>query len=397
MQQYPAAPHAQQQRLQHRSLLQTTTTTNSMCAADNVIAYFYKSSLHGSTENLQKSLQLLYDNYLSLPGNDVGGPLVIVFHTGDLQPQHVEVPFDIQLINVHDRFGRLPQAVVNDDPTHWLQFPPDNNDRRRQQHLDARHESQFWSIQIWNYISECDVPPSYLWHLHPNTFLYSPISYNIFDFMKNNNYQYSFRLCQSQTMVPTVWEEFLQDDSNNGQNNRQVFEGCLLDAQSFFVASTSFFRTLRPVQTWLKFLQAGGYLYRQNLSLSLIHSLAVQAYATAPSRVHRFLDFTIHVAGNSIEEDDDDCASHPIRGFQGGYQDVDGQAHIEEWLYYYTNNNENEKKKKQYCSNNKTPQLAHLIHEQLTPQLTHLPPYVAETIQLPTLVVVDSSSSSSSI
>mmetsp|Transcript_16436 Transcript_16436/g.24242 ORF Transcript_16436/g.24242 Transcript_16436/m.24242 type:complete len:420 (-) Transcript_16436:280-1539(-) len=368
--------------LMHTASPSRKLSSTQTCLSENIIAYFYQPSLSGTKDNFQKSLQLLHDNYLLLNHNNDAVD-VIIFHTGELQDNDFEqeewTKTNIRLVPIKNE---LPTSVQSDsDPSRtWIDYPEVS--------LDRRHEHHFWSIGIWDYLktiskqqhesSKCSSYPRFLWRMDTNAFLYSPIPYNLFDFMKINNYQYGFRLCQQQQRKQqhhhSVWEEFFPN-YHHSVSDDSYFDNCQLD-DSFLLADIKFFQS-RPVQKWFEFLQVGGYIYRHNLSPSVIHSLALQAYATSSSNsIHRFLDFTLHVAGSNV------CQT---TAFQAGHADADGQAHVEEWLYYW--HQQQHKDSNHQCLKQQQPRIEYPTHAQLTPRLTHLPKDVAQTVQLPTLVV----------
>lgn len=115
--------------------------------------------------------------------------------------------------------------------------------------MNLRHENRFWSTQIWNYfdllnrLQGCNY--RYILRMDTNSFIYSPIRYNIFDHMSDNDYHYGFRLCStsaspSQTQI--IWNEFAKIDVLNTDFQDVPFYGdkCLL-YNAFFVADLYFF------------------------------------------------------------------------------------------------------------------------------------------------------------
>lgn len=346
---------------------------------ENAIVYLLTSKRN--QEKFFKSMDLLYTNYLNNFHNDAH---IFLFHTGDMgldDLNKVESRYDeklkgvIRLVNLKDShfWGELPSSVEEDDPMLWRDY---RNDLAHSQELsdamNLRHENRFWSSQIWEYFDQTNRLQGcnyrYIMRLHHNSFLYSPIQYNIFDFIRNNNYQYGFRLCSQERHQKQLFEDFSHEVAEINDDFSCLFYN------PFFVADLHFFLS-RPVQRLLQFVDEAGYNYRGNISPTIVHSLAVKAYASAKT-IFRFIDFTFEQF-DDVNNNLEGC-NHPSGGFQAGYTDKDGESHVQEWIYL-------QQKKKSRCS--PRVELHNLRFNDLTPEYMHLPVSVAEKVSLPTLIL----------
>jgi len=350
---------------------------------DNAIVYLVTSK---NQDNFLKSLDLLQENYLNEFHRDTH---VILFHTGDLGLDDLnkfESRYDeslkgvIRLVNLQDShfWGEIPSGIKLDDPMQWRDYRYDLEHSHPTDAMNLRHENRFWSSQIWEYFEKMNKFQGcnyrYIMRLHTNSFLYSPIRYNIFEFTKNNNYHYGFRLCSEERHQKHIFEDFSRE-INDSDTIYDEFS-CLF-YNSFFVADLHFFLS-QPVQRLLQFVDAAGYNYRGNISPTIVHSLAVKAYASSAT-IHRFLDFTFEQFNDERKYTEDDCV-HPTGGFQAGYNDAEAESHLQEWIYL-----QQKKNKKEHCA----PQVEmhNLRFNDLSPDYVHLPARVAETLSLPTLVL----------
>ncbi len=248
---------------------------------------------------LLQTLQLLRDNYLlqDYP-NNLDNVDVFLFHTGEfhftdaivlesLLLETTNYPVGIvKLVNLNNTpYWRLPHNVRNDNATEWLVadiFP-----------IGYRHMCRFFAITIWDFFQQLGTY-DYILRLDEDSLILSPITYNIFDFMKDRGYIYGFRMCSYELthhkFVPQWWERWHSKIQHKAKRWPLDWNLCGI-YDNFFVASTSFFQS-KPVQAFLKQeIDQRGFIYRLRYGDLLVHSLAVYAFAP-PERIHRFLDFT---------------------------------------------------------------------------------------------------------
>jgi alpha 1,2-mannosyltransferase len=282
---------------------------------------------------LQKSLHLLYQNYLKQFPHETS---VFIFHEGDFhQPDlkfldsQLPIHGNLHFVNLtHTDYWQIPHWLANDDPTKWRGF--------KRYSLGYRHMMRWYAIQIWNYFRNLNQQQGchyrYIMRLDEESFLESPISYNLFDYMAQNDYVYAYRLC-SYELGPgmIVWHKYLETFSESAPPTPQrnmVGQGLCGLYNNFFVASLDFM-TSPPVQHFLQYVDQAGFVYRKRVNDLVIHSLVVYAFAP-PSQIHRFLDFSYqHITM---------AKKCPFWGaFQTGYADPHGASRLQQWLVENTN------------------------------------------------------------
>jgi alpha 1,2-mannosyltransferase len=186
-----------------------------------------------------------------------------------------------------------------------------------------------------------------------DSFLHSPIDYDIFDLMKQNDYNYGFRLCAYEMgVVRRIWALWRNAGGSPDPYRDIEFEMCGT-YNNFFVAKIDFFLS-GPVQRFLKFVNRQGTIYPRRLGDLMIHSMAV--YAFSPSKkIHRFLDFTYEHA----IVDKTGCVVWG--GIQAGYNDPKADKTLQQYMH--------EKVIGKGCTANVTMS----TKENLSPMYQHLP------------------------
>ena len=285
---------------------------------------------------LLKSLKLINENYLSL-NNHSDNTDVMIFHTGDftrddmdilvneLGPSFRDILYFVDISN--SPYWRRPKKNLRDNPEKtWKVFPLFSEGYRRMIH--------FFAIDIWSFFKHyqeamgCEY--EYIMRFDEDSFLRSPIKYDIFDYMKSNDLNYGFRLCayelKSTNRIQTLWKK-----TKMYNPIREIdFEMCGI-YNNFFVAKVSFFQSPQ-VQKFLNFVKGQGLIYRKRLGDLQIHSLTVYAYSEQ-EKIHRFLDFT-YEHGTTI----DNCVHWG--GIQAGYDDPNPDPTLDNyWAEKVTKNN----------------------------------------------------------
>ena len=283
----------------------------------------YNRDSYGS---LMQSLELMDKNYLSL-GNHRQNADVIIFHTADFDFGDLEAfesRFGVEFRNVvrlidlsNTQYWQRPKWHEHDNPGSWYAYPQFSEGYRRMMH--------WFAIDIWrffgDYKSQTGCNYEYIMRFDEDSFLHSPIKYDIFDFMKNNGYYYGFRLCSYEMQVTQrIWKLWRQ----SGQSPAPIRE---IDSQmcgvynNFFVADLKFFQSPEVVK-FLKFVDRQGMIYRRRLGDLMIHSMAIYSFAPA-EKIHRFLDFT-------YEHGTVDTATGCVMwgGIQAGYDDPNAEETI---------------------------------------------------------------------
>lgn len=294
----------------------------------NVIVYLAQKGNHTSYGRdsfglLTKSMDLLYQNYL----NDYyETATLLIFHTGDFTEEDVTILEQRQSPHTHGTlqlvdltrvaggiYWSLPQFLQQDNQSTW--FLPDYS-------VGYRHMMRWYALKLYEYLR--DTHPcryKYVMRMDEESYIYSPIRYDVFSFMKTHGYSYGFRLCSFEMKhMKSLWQEykkqflvktqqplkmerpsFLQDDLCGFYNNWFILE---LD----WIFEP-------PVQDWLQWIDGTGYIYRKRVNDLIIHSAAVYAFLAAP-KIHRFLDFTYQHFTNYKE------SGCPLWGaIAGGYAD----------------------------------------------------------------------------
>lgn len=295
------------------------------CRANAIVYMAQKShsSYQGrnSMELLQKSLELLFDNYLAQ--NHENTTTVYIFHTGDFVDVDLQrlVPErhwalaseSMHLVDLNNtKYWQLPDSVKNDDPNSWSQ--PDVYS------VGYRHMIRWYAINLWTFFQEevnlnagCNV--RYIMRMDEESFLWSKISYNLFAQMEGNQYQYGFRSCSYEMHhVDRLWGRY-QQTSNVVPKRKFSGERLCGFYNNWFITDLKFW--LRPdVQQYLHWVDGQGVIYRSRINDLVLQTSAVYAFMNS-SRIHRFLDFTYE----HMTHDQDGC---PLWGVLAqGWRDAD--------------------------------------------------------------------------
>jgi len=320
---------------------------------------------------LLESLDLVYKNYLSL-NNHANNTDLFIFHTDDFDEsdlQTFEARFGTEFRNLmflvdlsNTSYWQRPKWHEFDNPNDWYAYPLFSEGYRRMMH--------WFAIDIWQFFSDhgqrtgCEY--NYIMRFDEDSFLRSPIQYDIFDFMRKNGYYYGFRLCSYEMQVTQrIWK--LWQNSRPSAPLRQIENEMCGVYNNFFVAKISFFRSPK-MKKFLHFVDRQGMIYRRRLGDLMIHSMAVYAFAP-PERIHRFLDFTYE---HSTVSKSSGCVVWG--GIQAGYDDPLADETLD--FYYKT------KVAAPGCLANLTLMSAH----NLSPTYSHLPKYLNGKLKLKTIM-----------
>lgn len=322
---------------------------------------------------LQKSLKLLYQNYLTNFHDDTA---VFVFHEGDFDRPDLEY-LDSQL-PIHEGFHfvnltstqywQLPEWLKNDNQTTW----------RGADHYSVgyRHMMRWYAVKIWDFFhnlnEEQGCQYKYIMRMDEESYIHSSIEYNMFEMMESKDYVYGFRQCSYEMgAVQSVFKQFNKETDYPIQ--REFTGGGMCGFyNNFFIASLDFFRS-SPVQAFLNWVDRKGYMYRNRVNDLVLQTAAV--YAFAPEKqIHRFLDF-------SYEHFTLTKRGCPFwGGIQAGYADPNGTATIDSWIDSHL--------QKQHCRSKSAQhqnamRVGEIITEMdLSPTYQHLPAYMNGKLQL---------------
>ena len=100
-----------------------------------------------------------------------------------------------------DRYWYLPLPVALDNRTIWVQ---------RQFSLGYRHMLRWYTVCIWPCLSEMGY--EFVMRLDEESFIYSPIAYNIFERMATRGLDYGFRMVSYESgFTDERFHHFLRD------------------------------------------------------------------------------------------------------------------------------------------------------------------------------------------
>lgn len=366
----------QQKNLQQRSAPTTETEimdntkiirTTGSCQNRNAIVYLAQkthSSYAGrdSYSTLLESMKLLRKHYLDAHDGTVD---VFVFHSGDFTETDWNVLQDalelqgiLHLIDLsNSSYWSRPIHHANDNPADWFAWPLFSEGYRRMMH--------WFAIDIWNYFDQLNQQQGcqyrYLWRLDEDSFIHSPIHYDIFDHMASHQFVYGFRMCAYEMKVTRrMWTMWTKRHPEFVPQRNIDLEMCGI-YNNFFVADLEFFKRADVAQ-FLNFIDRQGHIYRRRLGDLMIHSMAVYAFA-APYQIHRFLDFTYE---HGTVNHTDGCLVWG--GIQAGYDDDHAAETVSRFYDRFAN-----------CSDVRA---SYLGSSDLSPAYAHLPVSTMEKLAL---------------
>jgi hypothetical protein len=154
------------------------------------------------------------------------------------------------------------------------------------------NELHWFAIDIWQFFADynsktgCDY--KFIMQFDEDSFLRSPVRYDIFDFMETNDYYYGFRLCSYEMQVTQhIWKLWRKSYPIPAPI-RDIDLGMCGVYNYFFVANLQFFQS-PEVTKFLKFVDRQGMIYRRRLGDLMIHSMTIYSFAPM-DKIHRFLD-----------------------------------------------------------------------------------------------------------
>ena len=320
-----------------RRVVNTTVLTRNpsrLCKQNSIIYLAQKQhSTYGrdSYAIMMKSLDLMFKNYLSL-GHHKENTDLFIFHTGDFNDTdllEIESHFGpeyrgiVRLVDLSgSKYWQRPSWHLNDDPNKtWYAYPLFSE--------GYRHMMRWYAIGLWDFFekynqaTECSY--RYLFRLDEDSYLHSPIRYDMFDLMKNNNYVYGYRMCAYEMRVTQrIMKVFRRQKGASFNPVREVDLDMCGFYNNFFVADIQHFNSPQ-VKDFLRVVDRQGLIYRRRLGDLMIHSLSVYFFAP-PERIHRFLDFTYQ---HSTENQTSGCVVWG--GIEAGYDDSNAEKTLTEY------------------------------------------------------------------
>jgi hypothetical protein len=323
--QFVTASRIERTRMSNASIVRSEVGRK--CRTNAIVYLAQKThSTYGrdSYANLLRSLELLHKNYLS-NATHMDNTDVFIFHTGDF--------FETDLAAIEAQLGPHAHGAVrfvdltnspywsrpffnrNDDPESWYAYPLFKEGYRRMMHWYAVDIWNFFAH--WNEMAHCNY--RYLFRLDEDSFIHSPIRYDVFKLFEEKQYAYGFRMCAYEMKVAQrMWTWWRKQNPAFAPYRELDLQQCGF-YNNLFVADLQFFRSDK-VQRFLQFIDRQGHIYRRRLGDLMIHTMAVIAYAP-PERIHRFLDFTYE---HGTLNESNGCLVWG--GIQAGYDDSNATA-----------------------------------------------------------------------
>jgi alpha 1,2-mannosyltransferase len=258
---------------------------------------------------LKQSLDLLYENY----NNRFKHP-VLIFHEGDFdartQKQIIAGKSEIEFHMIH---FKMPSFIKKSEaPELW-----------RGHTIGYRHMCRFYAFLLYGALSNL----GYDWYLRmdDDSYIWSKIDYSLFDFMKQNGYEYGYRVesqepkqyaigfseavcsylkterieadffCQNlervslKACIHSAAENYRVFRRMNLFRTRQQWNGwCFYN--NFHITELDFWRRA-DVRRFLLYLDRMGGAYKCRWGDALVQTAAIQIFMP-PARVYKFQDWT---------------------------------------------------------------------------------------------------------
>ena len=154
---------------------------------------------------------------------------------------------------------------------------------------------RWFAILIWPYLSELGY--THVMRLDDDSYIYSRVKYNLFDYMRDHNTVYGFRQPVIEDAVGNGWDEVVDTFLFNHKNatTPQLIDDFQQDRRisfynNFFIADISFFMK-PPASTFLHYIDRSNLIYTQRTGDLVIHSTVVRLLVP-PNRIHWFRDFS---------------------------------------------------------------------------------------------------------
>lgn len=283
---------------------------------------------------LVKALDLLFKNYL-LIGKHYENVDIFIFHTGEfgkrdlktLEQRYPEETLGImRLVNIGNTlYWEVPAHLQNDNRRKWNPPPSEYS-------IGYRNMCRWYTLKLWDYFDYLNrhngCKYRYIMRMDEDSFLQSPVGYDLFDYMGGKNFLYGFRMCSYELLqLKQVWLNYV------GQHNwleyltdQRIplrvgnFQSLCGMYNNWAIADLNFFLSPK-VQHFFQWVDLEGVMYRERIGDLLLHSAAVYAFAP-PNQVVRFLDFSYEHFSRHHKGVGAGC---PFWGaYQAGYNDANG-------------------------------------------------------------------------
>jgi hypothetical protein len=227
---------------------------------------------------------------------------------------------------------------------------------------------------MWSFFEELNAHQGcsyrHILRIDEDSFVLSPIDYDIFDYMKQNEFVYGFRMCAYEMDYNRYIGGWVMKWKAKTTVKREITKDMCGFYNNFFVADLQFF-TSPPVREYLQQVHRQGFIYRKRYGDLMIHTTAVYSFAD-PGKIHRFLDFTYqHVTTDHILHPEQGCVVWG--GIQAGYKDAQAEHTLAAYLDEYVI--------RKRCTANTT----YLEPRDLSPTYQHIPEPYLNKVSLKTI------------
>ena len=282
-----------------------------------------------SRSMLERSLDLFFANY-----NNRFQHHVLIFHEGDFSPKD---QLDIAKGRSNIFFKEIQFEVPSILPRHEV---PEvwTDGKGSYSGMGCRHMCHFYGYDIFQIL--LDMGYDWMMRLDDDSFIHTPISYNLFEYMQQRRLRYAYRVAildakqssrgfkdiisaylKAERIKPTFWkkervswghqalvaiEAFVRWSANHlGVPKEKFFPSALRVYpfwnyyNNFYIADLTFW--VKPeVKSFLNFLSRTGGTYKYRWGDHLIQTAAVQLFMPQ-NEVHQFKEWTYEHA--SIRKD----------------------------------------------------------------------------------------------
>ena len=269
---------------------------------------------------LISSLDKLYANYAySFPNN-----LDVIIFYDYLNPPTQQ---QMRLLSLNHDHPKLKFRELN---SAWWSIPPGvHRVKRANFSMGYRHMMQWFAVKIWPYLANEGY--THVMRMDDDSYIHSRITYNLFDYMRENGKRYGFRQPVIDPVAGKGYNElvdqYLLDYPNsttqtlidNYKQNRGI--GFY---NNWFIADISFFLS-EPASTLLERIDDSRSIYIERTGDLIVHSTLVRLFLQ-PKQIQWFRDFTYeHMTLCGL----DSCRGCPQTG--GVSRGINATTTDEEW------------------------------------------------------------------
>ena len=246
---------------------------------------------------LKQSVRLLFENYNSAYRHDL-----LFFHTGDVSLTVQQEVLSL-CMGSYARFHELA--------SHHFSIPPGTPAQKTWRYnkkfsAGYRHMIRFFTSGLWDVLA--DLGYNYVMRMDEDSFLWSPIRYNIFAFMAQNGYEYGYRLASLErdgqaerfhtfireyALRRSIQPTWLLNSCRSSKLNNFTLKDCgdtYNIYNNWFVAQVGFWRHPR-VQDFLSHINRSHVIYSERWGDLLWQSAALQLFMDL-TKVWMFTDFS---------------------------------------------------------------------------------------------------------